>query len=98
MGCGSKTSSCVAMMKLSWMGWELNAFLIQQPAEILRGASIKSQLWRLWKRSMLRASGFGKSSLGVFCYTPLLIQTARCLLRLESDKEAWDCPTNASWY
>src|ERR1700759_5254525 len=23
MGCGSKTSSCVAMMKLFWMDWEL---------------------------------------------------------------------------
>jgi len=77
-------------------GLELNAFLIQQPAEILRGASIKSQLRRLWKRSMLRASGFGKSSLGVFCRTPLLIQTARWLRRLESAKEAWGFPTKAS--
>ena len=31
MGCGSKTSSCVAMMKLFWTDWELNAFLIREP-------------------------------------------------------------------
>src|SRR5271165_226085 len=37
-----KISSCAAMMKLSWMVWERNGFLIRQPVEILRDALIKT--------------------------------------------------------
>src|SRR5467141_2251726 len=35
-----KISSCAAMMKLSWMVWARNGFLIRPPVEILRAAEI----------------------------------------------------------
>jgi hypothetical protein len=97
MGCGSKTSSCVATMKFSWMDWELNAFLIRQPAEILHGASIKTQLRCSWKQSMLRDSGSGKSSLGVSSHKLLLISTARLLRLWESAKQVWRFPIKGIW-
>src|SRR5271157_3049153 len=96
MACDSKTSSYVATMKLFWMDWELSAFLIRPPAEILHDASIKTLLWRSWKQSMLRDNGSGKNSLGVSSRTPLLTQTVRLLRRWESAKEAWRFLTKGS--
>src|SRR5882757_10282304 len=45
MASGWRISSCVAMMKRSWMVWEPNAFLIRLPVEILHDALIKILSW-----------------------------------------------------